>query len=200
VVEKIRHGLATIDYPQRSTDRFLDFLSKLHRLALRGTAVDARAEAPKLTREELEAMMGEGDDAPGAWLAPGEAQDSGFMDTHATLSPRNAFPSTQPDTGNATQPLADGDDMPDLPVDQFQPGSWVEMMTAHGWQRFQVTWASPHGTLFMFTGKSGQPQSMTRRLLSKLLKTGAMKVVSAQAVVDGALDAVAEKALRNSVT
>jgi len=202
LVEKIRNGLATIDYSPQSAQRFLDYLSKLHRLALRGGGsgdpADAKpSEAPKMSREELEEMMGEGDDS--AWLAPGEAKDSGFMDTHATLPPRKVFSSTQPGEENITHPGADGDDMPDLPVDQFQPGAWIEMLTANGWERFQVTWASPHGTLFMFTGKSGQPHSMTRQLLAKLLKSGAIKLVSAQAVVDGALDAVVEKALRNSV-
>jgi hypothetical protein len=72
------------------------------------------------------------------------------------------------------------------------------MITASGWERFQVTWASPHGTLFMFTGRSGQPQSMTRRMLAGLLDTGALKLVSGH-VVERALDAVAEKALRNTV-
>jgi hypothetical protein len=73
------------------------------------------------------------------------------------------------------------------------------MMTPNGWQRFQVTWASPHGTLFMFTGKNGQPQSMTRRLLSKMLQGETLKLIARQDVVDGALDAVAERALRNSL-
>lgn len=121
------------------------------------------------------------------------------MDTHASLSPRAAFPATQANAFTATQPPQDGDEMPELPVDHFQPGAWVEMMTAQGWQRFQVTWASPHGTLFMFTGKGGTPQSMTRRLLAKMLQAGTLKPISAQAVVDGALDAVAERALRNSL-
>jgi hypothetical protein len=50
----------------------------------------------------------------------------------------------------------------------------------------------------MFTGKGGQPQSMTRRLLSKMLKGGTLKLISGQAVVDGALDAIAHVALKNS--
>jgi hypothetical protein len=196
LVEQLRHGLATVDYPPQLTERFLDYLAHLHRLALRGPMSEARiTEPPKLSREDLESMMGAGDDS--AWLAPGEAQDSGFMDTHATLAPKNAFPSTQGSTFTETKPHED-DAMPEVPIDGLQPGAWVEMMTANGWQRFQVTWASPHGTLFMFTGKGGQPQSMTRRLLGKMLKSGALKLISRQAVVDGALDAVAEKALRNS--
>ncbi|HEY8050365.1 MAG TPA: DUF1631 family protein [Ramlibacter sp.] len=179
LIEKVRQGLSTIEFPQESTDRFLEYLANLHRHALRGTA----AEAPKLPREMLEKLVGEGD----AWLAPNEAQDSGFIDTHAALLQMRHSSAAQ------EAELA-------APSDQFQPGAWFEMITASGWERFQVTWASPHGTLFIFTGKSGEPQSMTRQLLSKLLETGAMKLVSGQAVVDGALDAVAERALRNSVS
>jgi hypothetical protein len=142
--------------------------------------------------------MGEGDNAPGAWLAPGEAQQSGFMETHASITPRQVFAATQPGAFTSTQP-PEGDGLPELPVDHLQPGAWVEMLSAQGWQRCQVTWASPHGTLFMFTGKGGEPQSMTRRLLSKMLAGGTLKLIASGDVVDGALDAVAEAALRNSL-
>jgi hypothetical protein len=198
VVAKIRQGLATIDYPQVATERFLDYLSHAHRLALRGGAQPRPSELPQLTREELDAMMGAGEHAPGAWLAPSEAQQSGFMETHASIPPRQVFASTQPANEAHTQPPED-DGMPELPVDHLQPGAWVEMLAPQGWQRFQVTWASPHGLLFMFTGQGGQPQSMTRRLLSKMLQGGTLKLISGRALVEGALDAVAERALRNSL-
>jgi hypothetical protein len=181
LVDKLRQGLAAIDYPKASVDRFLDYLSQAHRHALRGFS-PSRDHAPKLSRAELDAMLGEGDSAPGAWLAPREAQESGFMDSfHTTL------------------PLGANDDLPELPVDHLQPGAWIELMTDNGWQRFQVTWASPHGTLYMFTGQRGQPQSMTRQLLARMLRSGTLRTISGQAMVEGALDAIAEKALRNSL-
>jgi hypothetical protein len=145
-------------------------------------------------------MMGQGDNAAGAWLAPGEAQESGFMETLPSLGAPKAFTSTLANDFNTTRPPAEEEDgLPELPVDDLQPGAWVEMMTGSGWQRVQVTWASPHGTLYMFTGASGQPQSMSRRLLAKMLLSGALKPISGQAVVDGALDAVAERALANTI-
>ena len=167
LVEKVRHGLAMIDYPQASMQRFLDYLSHAHRMALRGAGEKA-SQPPQLTREELDAMMGQGDNAPGAWLAPGEAQDSGFMgDTQASLAPRQVFVHTEPRTSyESTKPPETDADLPELPVDQLLPGAWVVMKTGAGWARFQVTWASPHGTLFMLTGAGGKPQSLTRRLLS----------------------------------
>ena len=46
---------------------------------------------------------------------------------------------------------------------------------------------------------SGATHSMTRRLLDKMLRAGTLRMVASQAVVDGALDAVAQAALRNSL-
>jgi len=51
----------------------------------------------------------------------------------------------------------------------------------------------------MLTGAGGKPQSLTRRLLSKMLAGGTLKLITGQAVVDGALDAVAQAALKNSL-
>jgi hypothetical protein len=39
---------------------------------------------------------------------------------------------------------------------------------------------------------------MTRRLLDKMLRSETLRIISGQAVVDVALDAVAQTALRNS--
>ena len=177
VAEKLRQGLASIDYPREPTERFLGYLAGLQRQVLRG----AGADAPAVGAGEIAAMPADGAEA---WLAPAEAQDSGFMDSHSALL----------QAGKAARevPLA----RPSL--SQFHPGTWFEMTSASGWERFQVTWASPQGTLFMFTGRSGQPQSMTRQLLTSLLQKGALRLVPGH-VVERALDAVAEQALRNSL-
>ncbi len=79
-------------------------------------------------------------------------------------------------------------------------GNWVEMNTGKGWQRTQLTWASPHGTLFLFTRPDGSTQSMTRRMRERMMREGLMRVLSTQPVVAGALDEVARTALRNTVS
>ncbi|HSV34080.1 MAG TPA: DUF1631 family protein [Ramlibacter sp.] len=199
LVDKLRHGLATIDYPGPATQRFLDSLAEAHRQALQPADAPARPKAlsTSKTREELEAMFGdEPGDSHSPWLAPTEAKDSGFMETHQSVMPKPLFQQTRPafaDTRPPKEELA-----PALPDAGLQPGAWVEMLMDGGWGRFQVTWASPHGTLFMFAGANGKPHSMTRRLLDKMLKTGTLRMVSGQGLVDGALDAVAQTALRNS--
>jgi hypothetical protein len=78
-------------------------------------------------------------------------------------------------------------------------GSWVEIWANEQWARMQLTWASPHSTLYLFTGVFGTTQSMTRRSRDKLLASGKLRLVSGQPVVEGALDAVAQTAMRNSV-
>ena len=200
LIEKLRHGLAIIDYPAPSAQRFLDYLADAHRQAVEVAAQPPRPAplSTSMTREELEDMLGSDDgEDPGPWLAPTEAQHSGFMETHHAPAARPLFQETQPGFGETRPHPAEL--TPSLPEAGLEPGAWVEMMLDGGWARYQVTWASPHGTLFMFAGAAGKPHSMTRRLLGKMLQGGTLRMISGQAVVDGALDAVAQAALRNSL-
>ena len=82
---------------------------------------------------------------------------------------------------------------------QMALGTWVEIEVQGAWVRSQLTWASPHGTLFLFTSAFGQTQSMSRRSRDKMLADHKMRVISERPVVDGALDAVAKAAMRNSL-
>jgi hypothetical protein len=65
--------------------------------------------------------------------------------------------------------------------------------------RAQLTWASPAGTLFMFTSQAGTAHSMSRRTLDRLRGEGHVKVIAERNVVDEALDQVAKTALKNSL-
>jgi hypothetical protein len=76
-------------------------------------------------------------------------------------------------------------------------GAFVDLH-GDGWERWQLTWASPHGLLFMFTHAAGATRSMTRRKLNSMIAQGTLRLVSAHPVVDGALDAIARAAWRNS--
>jgi len=196
LVDKLKRGLASIDYSGVQAQRFLGHLGQLHQQGLKPVPSRPAPLSATFTREELEAQFGD-EAAAGSWLAPLEAQESGFLQTHQAVNPRPLFQATQPAPGDTLaqpeEPLA-----PALPDVGLPPGAWVEMFEGE-WTRWQLTWASPHGTLFLFTHPSGKTQSMTRRLLEKMLAGGALRMVSGQAVVDGALDAVAQAALRNSV-
>jgi hypothetical protein len=192
LVERIEHGLQSIDYPPAQSRRVLQHLAALHREVLRPGA----AEGTALSREQLEAQFAAADDS--AWLAPIEAQQSGFLHTRPSTVPKPLFQPTEP-AHTLPHEALEADAPQDAAADPaLQPGAWVEMFDG-AWARWQLTWASPHGTLCMFThAASGRTQSMTRRFVGRLLANGTMRRVADQAVVDGALDAVAQAALRNS--
>ena len=194
LLEKIREGLASIDYPPAETQRFIDLLVVMQQKAL----VPAAASHIPMTAEELESWFApQSDDVGSPWLAPGEAQESGFMETHQGAVPLPQYQTTQP--GIASQLGTDWlEAVPSLGADGLQPGAWVEMLTENRWSRLQLTWASPHGTLFMFSDAGGKTHSMTRRLLDQLVAAQSMRLVSDHAVVDGALDAVAQAAVSNT--
>ncbi|MCW5649085.1 MAG: DUF1631 family protein [Ramlibacter sp.] len=204
LLAKLREGLERIGFSRSKSGRFFEELMALHARASKAGA--ASAPAPLDARAQLEAQFREADQA-GLWLAPAEAQDSGFMETQPpqSVAPRPLFEATQPgfrDTliepdDTAAPALAQHDTV--SPVAELTPGAWVELRMDSGWIRTQLTWASPHGTLFMFSNADGVNHSMTHQSIERLAASGNLKVLSNQAVVAGALDAVAEAALRNSV-
>jgi hypothetical protein len=78
-------------------------------------------------------------------------------------------------------------------------GSWVDLALGGVWVRAQLTWASPHKTLFMFISSGGMAHSMSRRTMDRLRGLGLIRLISDGRVVDNALDAVAQAALRNDL-
>jgi len=98
------------------------------------------------------------------------------------------LPDTAIDVDLATVPAE-----PPAPTidDEFVVGAWVDLVSAGKVMRTQLTWASPHKTLFLFTAADGSTQSMTRRMRDKLAAEGALRVLSSQHVVDRAIDAMA---------
>ena len=194
LLEKIREGLALIDYPSSETRRFIDLLVIMQQKAL----LPASAQPGAMTREELDSWFAPATaDVGSPWLAPGEVQESGFMETHQSADREPLYQPT--DAGATVAPGADWlDAVPTLGAEGLQPGAWVEMLMEGRWNRLQLTWASPHGTLFMFTDAVGRSHSMTRRLLDQLVAAQGLRLISDQAVVDGALDAIAQTAVSNT--
>lgn len=170
LVARIDEGLAAIDHLPADTDRWQNLLSALRDLALSAATGSAlRAHEPEPPPERV-----------ATWLAPIEMHESGFL-------PESGIPL-------GLQHAENGDT---LPPQELEVGAYVDLM-GDGWERWQLTWASPHGLLFMFTHASGATRSMTRRKLNGMFAQGTLRLVSAHPVVDGALDAVARAAWRNS--
>ena len=188
LLSTLREGLDTIQYPATKTSAFLEALMAIHQVAFRATPDTPLAPDPLPARAEGAHVVEEGN----PWIAPQEAQSSNLMELSET--PDDAAQSAAPVDMLSAQASVPLDLDAELPI-----GAWVELHNNGQWARTQLTWASPHGTLFLFTSAYGTTQSMTRRSRDKLVQAGKLRLVSNQAVVEVALDAVAQEAMRNSV-
>ena len=208
MMDAVREGLLTIDYPLSLSKPFFEELMRLHEQAL---------SAPL---EKIEAVR-KNSLAPGhppvtdahsslnPWLHSSEAQQSGFMDfaetTEQPHEPTN-LPQVNPVLPAAVAASAPAfvdlqDTRPLLAEDalSIQPGAWVDLVAGNQWVRARLIWISPHGTLFMFSSAGGRSHSMTARMLEQYVTQGRFRLVSQQGLLDGALDTVAQTAMRNSV-
>ena len=86
-----------------------------------------------------------------------------------------APPAEPEETESSSTPPVEAPD----PYADFVIGAWVELVTNGRVVRTKLTWASPHGTLFLFTAPDASTQSMTRRMRDKLAQEGALRVVPA---------------------
>ena len=112
--------------------------------------------------------------APAA-LAPAPATDEPEVVSEVAELAEPPEASAAAPQDSAQTPL----DTPD-PYADFVIGAWVELVTNGRVVRTQLTWASPHGTLFLFTAPDASTQSMTRRMRDKLAAEGSLRVVPAQ--------------------
>ncbi len=197
----LREGLDTILYPATRTSAFMESLMGLHQLAFRSAQKPPPVATPQSapTSVAVRNHLVE-DDEP--WVAPGEAQASNFMDmpevaANATTARGLASDPTQRGKPDLSQVPAQSSG--EVAVSELPLGSWVELRVNGQWTRTQLTWASPHGTLYLFTNAVGSTQSMSRRSRDKLVASGELRVISGQPMVDGALNAVAQLAMRNSI-
>lgn len=203
LLAKLREGLESIDYPAERTKAVFDLLMQLHQQAFKPRPKAAAAprppnkpptphapKAPSAIEMDLDltgnTLPPPDDEEP--WVAPSEARDSGFMEfdqlpepASPTSAPPPAAPSTAPDRSALVM------------------GCWVNLLAGGKWERTQLSWLSPNGKLFLFTSAAGRTQSMTLRLIDRMIQQGALQILTQQNVVDGALDAVAQVAMRNSM-
>lgn len=183
----LREGLDTINYPSTKTSAFFEALMGLHQRAFRAEhkppVVKAEPHSPP-----PDSGYGQLVDDGNPWVAPEEARASNFMDL-----PDAPDHSVAPTDVVATAPSIAGSSS------VLTLGCWVELLVQEHWVRTQLTWVSTQESLFLFTNAAGESQSMTRRSRDKLVAAGYLRVISGAPVVDGALNAVAKMAMRNSV-
>ena len=187
----LREGLETIRYPATKTSIFLEALMGLHQQAFRAAKERAEPQRPPAAVPIAPPRPNLVEDG-NPWLAPQEAQASNFIDLPDLPADT---PSETPVEAVPVSAIA----ATEFALSSLALGSWVELLVNAQWVRTQLTWASPHGTLFLFTNAQGATQSMTRRSGDKLVAAGHLRVISSRPMVDGALNAVAQMALRNSI-
>ncbi len=199
---KVRQGLQLIGYPEERIPVFFDELISLHEKAFEGTrapapASDGQADATVADFGELVATADVSPDdgmsaqsgADAFCVDDYEASESGYFADDADLSA---------DLPVGAAALADAEPSP-WSVSDLHTGSWVELMLQGAWVRAQLTWASPHRTLFMFVSGQGLAHSMSRRTMDRRRVQGMIRVVSDGNVIGSALDAVAQTALQNNL-
>ncbi len=186
---KMRQGLSLISYPEERIPVFFDELITFHEQAFEGArptpVVGSEAKAEAANMSAIEAV---GIPVDEFWMAEGEAADSGFLQAANELIP-------EIEEDEVIDPVAQGA----WSAHSLITGSWVDLALGGVWVRAQLTWASPHKTLFMFISSGGMAHSMSRRTMDRLRGLGLIRLISDGRVVDNALDAVAQAALRNDM-
>ena len=190
---KIRQGLKLIEYPEDRIPVFFDGLIAIHEQVFES----ARVVSLEVGAGSTEVVVHDADEddeaaapeADGFWMAESEATDSGFL--RDGFEPPPSLPEVAEVADRALQSA--------WGADNLQTGSWVDLALGGQWVRAQLTWASPHRTLFMFISSGGLAHSMSRRTMDRLRGLGLIRLVSDGHVMDNALDAVAQAALRNDL-
>ena len=176
LITSLREGLLTIDYPLVQSKVFFDELMRIHRAIIK--AVPGETEK----RDNFQQAFSAADQIKNwthgnkLWLAPTEAQQSGFMNFDDEDKVRG-FELTVPGPLSAYEPIAHhAQPSPDESVD-LQLGAWVELMSGTIWLPAQLTWISPYNTLFMFTSAGGVRHSMTVQMFKQLMTQNRLKIV-----------------------
>ncbi|HSV77728.1 MAG TPA: DUF1631 family protein, partial [Ramlibacter sp.] len=203
LLERLHAGLGRIGYPPELTQRFFDHLITLHRAAVQEGSDAASAQAAQQAAEaawqEESRFSDSAQDEVQLWLDHSEARESGYVDEAVDFTPeRVAAPLTTATPEPPTIPAEPAEPALGTPArEELRIGTWVEIDIKGAPVRAQLTWASPHATLFMFTSVGGSAHSMSRRTLDRLLANGHLRVVAGRPVIDEALDQVAQAALKN---
>jgi hypothetical protein len=196
---KLREGLQRIQYPPVRTAVFFDELIRLHERALDPPRVKTPVETSEphkvidlgpdfvVSGKKSQLDMDELHELEVFWVGQDEATDAGYLAEDSVLL-----------SDEAHALMSDGNAAPlKWNADDLVIGSWVELHLKEKWIRVQLTWASPHRSLFMFVSGRGTAHSMSQRTMERLRSRDLMRVVSDVPVVDKALNDVAQTALRN---
>jgi hypothetical protein len=197
LLKTLREGLRGLGYAKARISAVFDDLIVWHEAALEGgriRRVPGVSEAdPEEGGDAVDSGLAStfyvetGDDL---WVGDHEAEQSALLSLHDNVDAPLA---------EAARVAGPSEEFVTQAAHAWRVGTWAELQINGEWQRVQLTWASPHGRLFMFASATGLAHSMTLRTLQRLQASDLLRVVADTPLTDQALDAVALEALRNSV-
>jgi len=215
---QLRQGLKLIDFPEERIAAFFDELITLHEKAFEShraaIATDDREQVDAQLDIDLENLIEEDPGGVEEQVDEGLDEVLGASLLESNLPESAAFWVSDDDSGGAdyqgieAATAMDFSGKPEFPgrvvnrpwsPADLSTGSWVELLLNDVWVRAQLTWCSPHRTLFMFISGAGLAHSMSRRTMERLGLQNRIRVVSSGDVIDSALDAVVQTALRNEL-
>lgn len=188
VVQKVRAGLESLGQQPGEAGSFFHQLEQLHRpvmkLRARHRHRDVAPAEPVRLPGDASDIVDQGDQL---WMAPSELRAAGFEDTVpsevAQLRPARA--------SHAPLPVLDEGEA-EAVVTALGLGDWADLYSRQQWRRAKLVWASAKGSFFMFVSHGGQPHSMTRRSLQRLVKERLLRPVERDGVVPRALEKLAQ--------
>jgi hypothetical protein len=194
ILLKLRSGLLMIGQQPADIEPFFHQLEVLHRPVLKLRArhrhreVAPPAPPPVLAPAAPARLPGQ------PWMAAQELHAAGFEEAAPSdFGPLHASASNRPPHASA-QAQALGEPEAERIVSGLAPGCWVDLYSRQQWRRAHLKWASDKRTLFMFVSHGGQPHSMTRRSLQRLIRERLVRTVDAGAVLPRALAQLTEQA------
>ena len=185
---RIRQGLQSIGYEQERILQFFDALITVHEKAFEG---------PRQQGATLDAEAAVATTAPTAESVDADSGVGAMVNADFWGADEEIIATEYLTEGVAPVPASE---IRPLTEHELRAGAWVDLIVDGQWLRAQLTWVSPHRTLFMFVSSGGLAHSMSRRVLERLHLHGRVRFVSDGHLVDRALDAVARIALENDLS
>lgn len=200
---RLREGLEFIRYAPHKLDLFLKDLAAIHQAALLAAASGRSPDsAPQLLPDDSNLHDGLWMEESGLMTLDFEdtappAEMPSFENTAPPTQVAPLFENTMPHEWTAEDEAAGVTSAGSL-GSALVPGTWIEVFADGRWPRWRCEGGEADGSSYRFTDANGAAASLTGAQLGRLHARGDLRVVAAQGMVDGALDAVAEIALRNS--
>jgi hypothetical protein len=132
----------------------------------------------------------------GAQRSLPEAPKNDWQSTTPFISSNSGFAATEL---NSVLPYSVENPLETDPLPELTLGAWVELNYPEGHlQRAELTWISPHGTMYLFKNGDGQTTSLSKSMCQRLFQQQGLRVIAMNSMVDDALDTVMAQAVRNS--